>query len=99
VHVWAGIEALERELGVKPTAEPDLGFCWAVHQWANKQSLASVLQGGDLPAGDFVRWCKQVIDCLGQIAAAAGPDDPTREVADRAAQALRRGVVDYSSEV
>ncbi|MEI2641380.1 MAG: hypothetical protein V9G10_03355 [Candidatus Nanopelagicales bacterium] len=51
------------------------------------------------PAGDFVRWCKQVIDCLGQIAAAAAPGDPVREVADRAADSLRRGVVDYSSEV
>jgi ATP-dependent RNA helicase HelY len=99
VHIWAGIEALEQEFRVKPTAEPDLGFCWAVYQWANKQSLASVLQGADLPAGDFVRWCKQVIDCLGQIAAAAEADDPTRQVASRAADALRRGVVDYSSEV
>jgi ATP-dependent RNA helicase HelY len=99
VHVWAGIEALEREFGVKPTVEPDLGFCWAVHQWANKQSLASVLQGSDLPAGDFVRWCKQVIDCLGQVAAATPPQDPTRQTADLAAQSLRRGVVDYSSEV
>ncbi|MFN8127547.1 MAG: DEAD/DEAH box helicase [Candidatus Nanopelagicales bacterium] len=99
VHLWAQIEALEREFKVNPTAEPDLGFCWAVYQWASKQSLAAVLAGSDLPAGDFVRWCKQVIDCLGQIAAAAAPGDPVREVADRAADSLRRGVVDYSSEV
>jgi ATP-dependent RNA helicase HelY len=99
VHIWAGIENLENEFKVKPTPEPDLGFCWAVHQWANRQSLASVLQGSDLPAGDFVRWCKQVIDCLGQVGAAAGHDDPVRGIADKAADLLRRGVVDYSSEV
>lgn len=98
VHIWAAIETLENEFKVKPTPEPDLGFCWAAFQWANKQSLSSVLGGSDLPAGDFVRWCKQVIDCLGQIASAAG-QDPVRESANRAADLLKRGVVDYSSEV
>lgn len=99
VHIWASIEALESEFKVKPTSEPDLGFCWAVHQWASNQSLTSVLSGSDLPAGDFVRWCKQVIDCLGQIAGAAAPDDPVRATAHKAADLLKRGVVDYSSEV
>jgi ATP-dependent RNA helicase HelY len=99
VHLWAGIEALESEFTVKPTPEPDMGFCWAAFQWANGQSLSAVLSGSDLPAGDFVRWCKQVIDALGQVAGAAGADDPTRVNAQRAADLLRRGVVDYSSEV
>ncbi|MFN8183708.1 MAG: DEAD/DEAH box helicase [Candidatus Nanopelagicales bacterium] len=99
VHRWASIEALESEFHVATTPEPDMGFCWAAFQWANGQPLASVLQGGDLPAGDFVRWCKQLIDALGQIAGAVGADDPTRATAQRAADLLRRGVVDYSSEV
>ena len=33
--------------------------------------LDEVLREAEMPAGDFVRWCKQVIDVLGQIAAAA----------------------------
>ena len=99
VHLWAGIEALESEFSVPITPEPDMGFCWAAYQWANGQSLASVLRGSDLPAGDFVRWCKQVIDALGQVAGACAADDPTRVTAQRAADLLRRGVVDYSSEV
>jgi ATP-dependent RNA helicase HelY len=99
VHLWAGIEALESEFSVPITPEPDMGFCWAAYQWANGQSLASVLRGSDLPAGDFVRWCKQVIDALGQVAGATEADDPTRRNAQRAADLLRRGVVDYSSEV
>ena len=99
VHVWAGIEALETEFKVKPTPEPDLGFCWAAFQWANKQSLSSVLSGSELPAGDFVRWTKQLIDALGQIGAAAAADDPVRAIASEAADRLRRGVVDYSSEI
>ncbi len=99
VHLWAAIEALETEFRVPTTPEPDMGFCWAAFQWANGQSLASVLQGSDLPAGDFVRWCKQLIDALGQIAGAVSGDDPTHVTAQRAADLLRRGVVDYSSEV
>jgi ATP-dependent RNA helicase HelY len=99
VHRWAGIEALESEFSVSPTPEPDMGFCWAAYQWANGQALSSVLQGADLPAGDFVRWCKQVIDALGQIAGAAGAEDPTRQTAQRASDLLRRGVVAYSSEI
>jgi len=99
VHLWAGIEALESEFKVPMTPEPDMGFCWAVFQWANGQPLAAVLRGGELPAGDFVRWCKQVIDALGQVAGASAADDPVRKSAQRAADLLRRGVVDYSAEV
>jgi ATP-dependent RNA helicase HelY len=99
VHLWASIEALETEFKVKPTPEPDMGFCWAAYSWANGQNLGAVLHGSDLPAGDFVRWCKQVIDTLGQVASAASADDPVRETARSAADLLRRGVVDYSSEI
>lgn len=99
VHIWAQIEALEQELKVDATPQPDLGFCWAVYSWANGKTLSAVLHGSDLPAGDFVRWCKQVIDCLGQVGSAAAADDPVRELAAAAADSLRRGVVDYSSEV
>jgi ATP-dependent RNA helicase HelY len=99
VHVWARVEALENEFRVPTTTEPDLGFCWAAHQWASGQQLSTVLQGADMPAGDFVRWCKQLIDALGQIAAAAPAGDPVRETAATAADSLRRGVVDYSSEI
>ena len=99
VHIWAAIEALEVEFKVPTTPEPDMGFCWAAFQWANGQSLSSVLDASDMPAGDFVRWCKQLIDALGQIASAAARDDPVRTMAMRAADLLKRGVVDYSSEV
>jgi ATP-dependent RNA helicase HelY len=99
VHIWASVEALESEFKVAPTPEPDLGFCWATFQWANRQTLTAVLSHSELSAGDFVRWSKQVIDALGQISAAAAPDDPVRSTAVEAADLLRRGVVDYSSEV
>ena len=42
--------------------------------------LSEVLDEADLTAGDFVRWCKQLIDLLGQVADAAG-DVPYRDTA------------------
>ena len=49
----------------------------------------------ELTAGDFVRWCRQVIDLLGQIASAAGDsgDERLRATALRAVDGVRRGVV------
>jgi ATP-dependent RNA helicase HelY len=42
----------------------------------------------------MVRWCKQIIDVLEQIARVA-PDDSLRRRADAAVTAMRRGVVAY----
>ncbi len=54
-----------------------------------------------MPAGDFVRWCKQVIDVLGQISAAApvssGASPTVAKNARKAVDQLLRGVVAYSS--
>lgn len=46
---------------------------------------------------DFVRWTKQLIDVLGQIAGAAPEGSPVRRNARKAVDALLRGVVAYSS--
>jgi len=61
-----------------------------------------VLRESDMQAGDFVRWTKQVIDLLGQVAdAALGADEAVARETGRSARAaadlLRRGVVAYSS--
>jgi ATP-dependent RNA helicase HelY len=57
-----------------------------------------VLREVEMPAGDFVRWCKQVIDVLGQIAAAAPREGSTvPKNARKAVEGLLRGVVAYSS--
>ena len=42
--------------------------------------------------GDFVRWCRQVIDVLEQIKK-TGYSDEIRDNASRAVDAIRRGVV------
>jgi ATP-dependent RNA helicase HelY len=66
--------------------------------WASGKGLDEVLREAEMPAGDFVRWCKQVIDVLGQISAAAPAEGSTvAKAARKAVDGLLRGVVAYSS--
>lgn len=104
VHIWGRLDALEEDFKINQTEgvgqrEPDLGFAWAVYMWASGRTLDEVLREAEMPAGDFVRWCKQVIDVLGQIAAAApgGGESSVARNARKAMDAVLRGVVAYSS--
>ena len=74
VRLWGDLERVEKRHRLDFLREPDLGFVWAAYRWANGKGLESVLRDADLTAGDFVRWCKQLIDLLGQIAKAADAD-------------------------
>ncbi|MBT2527207.1 DEAD/DEAH box helicase [Streptomyces sp. ISL-99] len=105
VRIWGRLDALEEEFKINQAEgvgqrEPDLGFAWAVYMWASGKGLDEVLREAEMPAGDFVRWCKQVIDVLGQIAAAAPSSAEGSTVtknARKAVDAVLRGVVAYSS--
>jgi Superfamily II RNA helicase len=103
LRLWSELEADERRHKVDRTREPDLGFAWPVHRWARGESLAAVLRaaeqnGAELSAGDFVRWCRQVVDLLDQVAGVAGRDTPIGRTARAAVQAIRRGVVAAGTE-
>ncbi len=94
-RLWGELDAIERDNSLSFLREPDLGFAWAAFRWARGHRLDAVLTECGLTAGDFVRAVKQLIDLLDQIAAAA---DPGLAAAARAAiEAMRRGVVAYSS--
>jgi ATP-dependent RNA helicase HelY len=95
VRIWSELEDTEREHRLDTTPEPDLGLTRAVHAWARGQRLEQVLADGDLQAGDFVRWLRQVIDLLDQLAEAAG-DAQLAATARAAVAAVNRGVVAYS---
>jgi ATP-dependent RNA helicase HelY len=98
VRTWARLDQVEKDHGLAFLREPDLGFAQVAYRWAAGSPLESVLREADLPAGDFVRWTKQLIDLLGQVGQAAGERDAElRRTADAAVDALRRGVVAYSS--
>jgi ATP-dependent RNA helicase HelY len=102
VRIWGRLDALEEDHGISQTEgvgqrEPDLGFAWPAYRWASGHGLDSVLSDAEMPAGDFVRWCKQLIDVLGQIGNAAPENSPVRRNSRRAVDGLLRGVVAYSS--
>ncbi|WP_146925484.1 DEAD/DEAH box helicase [Cellulomonas xylanilytica] len=96
VRAWSELDDLETAHKVETIQPLDAGLVEAVHRWAAGRSLDAVLKGGELSAGDFVRWCKQVIDVLDQVSQAA-PHQRLRTTARQAVDALRRGVVAYSS--
>jgi len=90
--IWTELSGVEDAHHLSFLREPDLGFAWTAYAWARGTPLEQLV-GPDLTAGDFVRAVKQLMDLLGQIAV-VGELGPT---ARAAVDALRRGVVAYSS--
>ena len=96
------LRADEQRHRIAPSREPDDGFVSTIYRWARTGDLAAALAAADthlaggsgspLSAGDFVRWCRQVLDLLDQIRNAA-PDPDLRATAKRAINDIRRGVV------
>jgi ATP-dependent RNA helicase HelY len=95
-RIRARLQEVEADHGVRVTRDLDLGFAWAAYRWADGQSLEKVLAGAEqagteLSGGDFVRWARQLIDLLDQLAKVA--EDPVATVARAAVGRVRRGVV------
>ncbi|MBS9535036.1 RNA helicase [Mycobacterium sp. M1] len=95
----AALRSDERRHGITPSREPDYGFVTAVYAWARRGDLAGALAASDaagagapLSAGDFVRWCRQVLDLLDQVRNVA-PDPGLRATAKQAIDTVLRGVV------
>jgi ATP-dependent RNA helicase HelY len=100
LQLWAELESEEASRGLDTTREPDLGFAWPIYRWARGEPLAKVLASGhnldgEMPAGDFVRWARQVVDLLGQIADSGGAAGELRATAKAAMAAVNRGVLAY----
>jgi ATP-dependent RNA helicase HelY len=92
VSLWAELEKIESDFGVKTQREPDAGFAFIAYRWATGNSLSNVLKGSDMSVGDFVRSSKQLIDLLNQI---AGASENLRVACKDAAKKIDRGVVAY----
>jgi ATP-dependent RNA helicase HelY len=93
--LWERLDDLERAHNLPGSNLPSVGLCTAMYRWARGGVLDAVLREADLQAGDFVRWTKQVIDLLDQISQVA--EGKTARTAQQAIEAIRRGVVAYSS--
>ena len=86
---------LERGHQLNQLKSLDLGFCRPIATWAKGAGLEQVLWEAELTPGDFVRWTKQVMDLLDQVAQAV-PDSPISQTAREAVAAIDRGVVGYT---
>ncbi|MCU1570549.1 MAG: helicase [Naasia sp.] len=94
-EIWARLDDVEREHKLPGSNPPSTGLVIAMHKWARGGPLDQVLRDADLQAGDFVRWSKQTIDVLDQISIVA--DGRQARTARQALDAIRRGIVAYSS--
>ena len=100
--LWAEIESDEAAHGLSLTREPDPGFVWPMYRWARGEPLARVLASGnnyetDMPAGDFVRWARQVVDLLDQLAEATGVAADLQQTARQAVGVINRGILAYNT--
>lgn len=84
--------SLERDFHIEVTRPLDMGIVMPMYHWASGRGLDVVLADTDIAAGDFVRWARQILDLLDQIALVA-PTPPLRRSAREAISAIRRGVV------
>lgn len=89
------LREIEADHQVAGTSDLAAHLSLAVYRWASGRRLESVLDGHDVQAGDFVRWCKQIIDVLDQIITVGV--GPIHEVALDARARVFRGVVAMSS--
>jgi len=98
-RLWTELRTDEQRHRISQSREPDDGFVPAIYRWATTGDLSNALAASDaagngspLSAGDFVRWCRQVLDLLDQVRIAA-PTPALRTTAKRAISDIRRGVV------
>jgi ATP-dependent RNA helicase HelY len=95
-RIRARLQDVELDHGVPAGRDLDLGFAWAAYRWADGQSLDRVLAGAEqagteLSGGDFVRWARQLLDLLDQLAKVA--DGQLATTARATVDRVRRGVV------
>ena len=83
---------------------PHAGLASAMQGWAHGWTLTRTLEEAEIGAGDFVRWAKQTIDLLDQIAQACEHAEVDEDrlaklgaLAREAKRGVRRGIVETSS--
>ncbi len=93
--LWSVLDDVERANKLPGSQPLSTGLALAMYRWANGTGLDAVLRDADMAAGDFVRWTKQTIDLLDQLSVVA--DGDVGRAARKALDAIRRGIVAYSS--
>jgi ATP-dependent RNA helicase HelY len=94
VDLWWELESLAKKHKLPGTSQLDFSISYAFHRWASGARLDQVLELADLLPGDFIRWAKQVIDTLDQIAQSS--DGEISSTAKNSIDQVKRGIVAYS---
>ncbi|RGE18070.1 RNA helicase [Leucobacter sp. wl10] len=107
IDTWTRLDDLAGRHRLPRGEMPHAGLAATMHSWASGAPIERVLGDSGIGAGDFVRWAKQTIDLLDQIAqaceeaAAAGLDEDRlgsyARLAREAKRGVRRGIVEASS--
>ena len=107
IHLSRSINDLEALARIESSSGAEPALAGAVKAWADGADLSEVLEACELTAGDFVRWSKQLLDVLGQLACLVPAEDAVPErrraltalsaSAARASLDVNRGVVGWSA--
>ncbi len=92
------INDLEALAHLEPSAGAEPALAGPVEAWARGAGLSRVLEDSDLTAGDFVRWAKQLLDVLAQLASLVPEPQAPRELRERVT-ALSAAAADASLDV
>jgi ATP-dependent RNA helicase HelY len=93
-HLWDDLEQLSKKHKLPRSSKIELDLCYPIFRWATGAKLDLVLDSADLLPGDFIRWCKQIVDLLEQLSRAASGSLSVN--AKEAIDKVRRGIVAYS---
>lgn len=107
---WVVLDELAEHYRLPRADMPHAGLAASMYDWAKGATLERVLESSGLGAGDFVRWTKQTIDMLDQVAQACEvavghpglQDEAVRlgvlsGLARDAKRSIRRGIVETAS--
>lgn len=92
--LWENLENLAKKHKLPRSSKLEMDLSYPIHRWATGAKLDLVLESADLLPGDFIRWCKQIIDLLEQLAKAS--EGPISAKARDAVDLVKRGIVAYS---
>lgn len=92
--LWEELELLSKKHKLQRSSRLELDLSYPIYRWATGAKLDVVLDSADLLPGDFIRWCKQIIDLLEQLAKAS--QGSMAEKARDAVDKVKRGIVAYS---
>ena len=94
LQLWDELEALSKKHKLPRSSRLEMDLSYPIYRWATGAKLDIVLESADLLPGDFIRWCKQIIDLLEQLAKAS--EGPISKKARDAVDLVKRGIVAYS---